>query len=92
MVRHAELPRPELNKRMGRRMPDFLWRPQRVIVEVDSWRWHGDRHAFESDTDRHARWVAQGWTVLRVTPKQIRDDPLLVISRIAAALTARLAA
>lgn len=92
MIRDAELPRPELNKRMGRRMPDFVWRQQRVIVEVDSWRWHGDRLSFESDTDRHARWVAQGWTVLRFTPRRLSDNPLVVIARIAAPLTARRAA
>ena len=67
-------------------MPDLLWREHRVIVEIDSWRWHGNRASFESDTDRHARWTAQGWTVLRFTPRQLREQPLLVTARLAAAL------
>ena len=54
MLRDAELPQPQANACLGRRMPDFLWKDQRVLVEIDSWRWHGNRHAFESDTDRHA--------------------------------------
>ena len=87
MLRDAELPLPQANARLGRRMPDFLWKEHRVLVEIDSWRWHGDRRAFESDTDRHGRWTAQGWTVLKFTPRQLRDQPLLVIARVTAALT-----
>ena len=86
MLRSAELPRPEANARLGHRMPDFLWKQQRVIVEIDSWRWHGNRHSFESDTDRHARLTAQGWTVLRFTPRQLSEQPLLVIARLSSAL------
>ena len=87
MLREAELDDgATLNQRIGRRMPDVLWRAQRVIVEIDSWRWHGNRAAFESDTDRHTRWTAQGWTVLRFTPRQLREQPLLVIARLASAL------
>ena len=67
-------------------MPDLVWRQPRVIVEIDSWRWHGNRRSFESDADRHGRWTSQGWTVLKFTPRQLRDQPLLVIARLTAAL------
>ena len=87
MVRDAELARPEANARVGRRMPDFLFRDHRVIVEIDSWRWHGNRRSFENDADRHSRWTAQGWTPLKFTPRQLRDAPLLVIARLTAALS-----
>ena len=87
MLRAAELDEgAELNKRMGRVMPDVVWRRQKVIVEIDSWRWHGNRRTFESDADRQSRWTAQGWVPLKFTPRQLRDQPLLVVARLTAAL------
>jgi very-short-patch-repair endonuclease len=80
------MPRPRANALLGRRMPDFLFPEHRVIVEIDSWRWHGNRRSFESDADRHSRWTAQGWAALKFTPRQLRDHPLLVIARMTAAL------
>jgi very-short-patch-repair endonuclease len=40
LVRKAELALPETNIRLGRHEVDFLWREQRLIVEVDGFHFH----------------------------------------------------
>jgi very-short-patch-repair endonuclease len=85
-LRAAGIPEPRLNVSFGHYEPDMVWWEQRVIVEVDSWRWHGDRHKFEADRQRDATLMAQGWTVLRFTARQIEEQPYRVIAQIAAAL------
>ena len=54
---------------------DVLFRAQRVVVEVDGWRAHGSRTAFEHDRRRQNRLVAAGYIVLRVTWDQLVNDP-----------------
>jgi very-short-patch-repair endonuclease len=56
-------------------MPDFLWRDARLIVEADSRRVHGTVTAFEEDRRRDQLLVAAGWTVIRVTWRQVLDEP-----------------
>jgi Protein of unknown function (DUF559) len=46
---------------------DCLWRPQRLIVELDSRSFHDTAAAFEHDRTRDRRLHAEGWHVLRVT-------------------------
>jgi hypothetical protein len=38
LIRRAGLPEPEVNARLGRWEVDFLWREQRLVVEVDGYR------------------------------------------------------
>lgn len=52
----------------------------RVVLEADSFEWHGDRVALERDCSRYNRLVAEGWLVLRFTwdlvmrhPERVRD-------------------
>jgi very-short-patch-repair endonuclease len=60
-------------------MPDFIWRDARLIVEADSRRVHSTVAAFEKDRERDQRLAAAGWTVIRVTWRQIVDEPERVI-------------
>jgi very-short-patch-repair endonuclease len=73
------LPRPEVNVdlRLGDRFieADFLWREQRLIVEVDGHGTHGTRAAFERDRERDRILQAHGWRVVRITWRQLHDDP-----------------
>ncbi len=55
--------------------PDFLWRPQRLIVETDGYQTHGTRTSFESDRRRDQRTIAAGWHTIRVTWRQIEREP-----------------
>jgi very-short-patch-repair endonuclease len=86
LVRAAALPEPEANVRIHRMEVDFLWRRQRVVVEVDGFRYHSNGRAFERDRERDATLVASGYVVLRVTWRQLVRNPETVIARVAAAL------
>lgn len=86
LIRQADLPTPEVNATLGPYEIDFLWRNERLAVEVDSWRYHSDRKAFEDDHRRGADLAAWGFRVSRVTWRQMADNPVAVIARIAAAL------
>jgi very-short-patch-repair endonuclease len=86
LARMADLPRPEANARLLRYRVDFLWRDQKLIVEIDGFATHGHRRAFENDRRRNATLVAAGYTVMQVTWRQLTDEPIAVAARIAAAL------
>lgn len=86
LVRDAGLPQPEANAELGPYEIDFLWREQRLAVELDSWGFHGDRKAFEDDRRRDAELVARGFRVIRVTWRELEDNAFAVVARIAAAL------
>jgi very-short-patch-repair endonuclease len=74
LVRRHRLPRPEVNARVDRYEVDFLWRSQRLIVEVDGWESHRTRSAFEEDRARDARLKLLGFEVLRFTWRQVENE------------------
>jgi very-short-patch-repair endonuclease len=80
LCRRHRLPQPEINARVGPYEVDFLWRDQKVIVETDSWRHHGDRSAFERDRARDARLQSLGFRVLRFTHRQLTRDRSAVVA------------
>lgn len=88
LIRKAGLPVPETNVPLHGYNVDALWRDQRLVVEVDGYEFHGGRAAFEADRARDATHVAAGYRVIRFTAIQLRDEPLVVIARLAAALAA----
>ena len=74
LVRRHRLPKPEVNVRIDRFEVDFLWRPQRLIIEVDGWASHGTRSAFEEDRARDARLKLLGYDVVRFTWRQVTSE------------------
>jgi very-short-patch-repair endonuclease len=84
----ARLPAPRVNSRVEGLEVDFLWAEKRLLVEVDGFAFHGDREAFDRDRDRDAALVAAGYRVIRVTWRQLVDEPMVVVARIARALGA----
>jgi very-short-patch-repair endonuclease len=89
LIRRAGLSEPEVNVRLGRYIADFLWRDQRLIVEVDGYAFHSSRRSFERDHERDLVLKAAGFDVLRFTRRQIVEEPGLVIARLAHALASR---
>lgn len=77
---------PGVNERVGRWTVDFLWRAERVIVEVDSWRYHGGSIAFEDDHRRDVDLRRRGYDVRRYTDIQIREQPEQVAADLREAL------
>lgn len=86
LIRQAGLPVPETNYPMFEYVLDAFWPEHKLVVEIDGYEFHGDRESFENDRARDAKLVAAGYRVIRFTAVQLRDQPLLVISRLAAAL------
>jgi len=69
------LPRPQVNRYDGTRESDFRWPAHGLIVEVDSWTFHGHRRAFDADRARDGVLLREGWRVARFTDRQIVTDP-----------------
>ncbi len=86
LVRGAGLPAPRTNVRVAGLEVDALWAAQRLVVEVDGYRYHGPRPAFERDRRRDGRLLVAGYRVLRVTWSQLTRDRDEVIALLAAAL------
>lgn len=63
----------------GRRTPDVLFDKIKLIVEVDGRRYHGSAAQHDSDHRRQNEFLDRGYLVLRFTPRQIADEPDLVI-------------
>lgn len=73
----------------GRRVvADACWPAVRVIVEVDSIAHHGLGDGPEETSRRRAALVADGWRVLSVSPRRIREKPLRVLAEIGALVLA----
>lgn len=89
LIRAANLDRPRLNARVGAYEVDFLWPDQRLVVEVDGFAFHADRKAFESDRRRDGWLAARGYHVIRVTWRQIVEQPEATLATVAMALAAR---
>lgn len=47
--------------------PDLIDRERRLVVECESYEWHGNRAGFLKDIRRYTLLTADGWTVLRFT-------------------------
>lgn len=75
VCREFGVPRPLCNHRIqvgGRTFyADFCWPDRGLIIEADSWRWHGGQHATESDADRDQLLSIAGWQVVHFTRAQI---------------------
>jgi hypothetical protein len=82
----AGLPRPRVNIRIEGIEVDFHWPAARLAVEVDGFRYHGTRRAFERDRARDAVLAAAGWRTLRFSYVQIVDRPRDVVRAVAMSL------
>ena len=89
ICRRHGLPRPEANVRIGAYTVDFLWRDALLIVEVDTYGTHGGRSMFHGDRIRDAWLHRNGYEVLRVTDRWMRENPAEVAATIRALLRRR---
>ncbi|BCY26464.1 hypothetical protein KB1_24540 [Cutibacterium modestum] len=60
-----------------------------MVVEVDSYVFHGGPADYEAMARRHALLVGAGLRVIRITPTMIRDNPELVLNTVRSALWGR---
>jgi len=70
----ADLPAPLTNLSILDHEVDAYWPSHRLVVEMDSWEFHGHRAAFESDRARDAAMHAAGYRVIRLTHRQLEAE------------------
>jgi hypothetical protein len=75
LCREAGLPYPQVNVLLQGRLVDFLWPAARLVVETDSYTYHGDRPAFERDHETTVALTTAGYEVLRTTNRMLEADP-----------------
>lgn len=84
LLEGTDLPRPRRNADIavaGRFFEvDCLWPAQRLVVELDGRAVHGTARAFERDRERDRLLLADGWRVVRITWRQLRDDAPAVLA------------
>lgn len=75
--------------------PGFLGRPDlvdtvlRIVLEADSFEWHGERGALCRDARRYNALVAAGWLVLRFTWEDVMFHPVEVAATLRAVVERR---
>jgi very-short-patch-repair endonuclease len=86
LIDQGQLPQPQYNVSLLGYEVDVLWPLERLVVETDGFAVHGQRRAFEADRRRDQRLTAAGYTVIRVTYRQLIEEPLVVLVTVAQAL------
>jgi very-short-patch-repair endonuclease len=86
LCRRHRLPPPEVNVRVGRHLVDFLWPAPRLIVETDSYLYHRGQIAFQDDRARDLDLRRRGYEVIRLSERQVNEQPGLVAETLVAAL------
>ncbi len=60
--------------------PDLVDRARRIVLEADSFAWHGSRRALRTDARRYDNLVVRGWLVLRFSWEDVMHDRVWVRS------------
>jgi very-short-patch-repair endonuclease len=89
LCRRHHLPMPAVNLQIEAMTVDFCWMEQRLIVETDGYRYHRGKAAFEDDRSRDLRLRALGYEVVRLSYRQVVDEPARVAAVLQTTLRAR---
>lgn len=87
--RQTSMSHPAVNVLVEGHLVDFLWPREKVIVETDSWGFHGDPGTFERDHQTDVDLIAAGYDVHRTTYKMLERDPGPFIANVRRALRQR---
>ena len=86
LLREAGLPLPKTNRPAGSKRVDCRWPEHRLTVELDSYRYHHSRHAWEQDRRRERDARARGDDVRRYTYGDVFEQPELMLAELHALL------
>jgi very-short-patch-repair endonuclease len=69
---------------LGRRLvrPDLVDHAARIVIEADSFAFHGAPDDLERDCERYDALTAAGWTVLRFAYRQVMNRPDWVVATV----------
>jgi very-short-patch-repair endonuclease len=76
-----------VEERGFRGRPDLVDTALRLVVEAESWEFHGHRKALHNDCGRYNALVLRGWTVLRFSWEHVMLDPDYVRAALRAAVS-----
>jgi very-short-patch-repair endonuclease len=79
VLREEGLPMPETNRPAGGRNVDCRWPDHRLTVELDGYRYHRSRHAWEQDRRREREAHARGDDFRRYTYGDVLEDRRLML-------------
>lgn len=85
----AGLPLPLTNVRLGRWELDVLFQQAGVVIELDSWRFHGGHWQFHRDRDKGLFLAGEGYEVIRLTWRQVTREREVVAAILHRVLTRR---
>jgi very-short-patch-repair endonuclease len=88
-LQEAGLPLPRTNRVAGDRRVDCRWPERRLTVELDSYRYHSSRHAWENDRPREREAHARGDQLRRYTYGDVLEDPRLMLGELCGLLATR---
>ncbi len=78
----AELPLPQTNRLVGGRRVDCRWPDRHLTVELDGYRYHASRHAWEQDRRRERAAYARGDQFRRYTYADVVEDPRRMLAEL----------
>jgi very-short-patch-repair endonuclease len=86
-LKEAGLPLPVTNRAASGRRVDCRWPEHRLTVELDSYRYHRSRHAWEQDRRREREAYARGDQIRRYTHDDVFGGPGPVLAELRALLS-----
>jgi hypothetical protein len=87
-MHEARLPLPQTNRVAGGRRVDCRWPEQRLTVELDSYRYHHSRHAWEQDRRREREAHARRDEFRRFTYGDVYENPEPMLAELRGLLAA----
>jgi very-short-patch-repair endonuclease len=87
LLRAVGLPLPETNRVASGRRVDARWPEHRLTVELDGYRFHRSRHAWEQDRRREREAYARGDQFRRYTHADVFEAPEQMLSELRQLLT-----
>ena len=87
VLRAAGLPPPQTNRPAGTKRVDCRWPDHKLTVELDSYRYHRSRHAWEQDHRREREAYARGDQFRRYTYHDVIENPQPMLEELRALLT-----
>jgi very-short-patch-repair endonuclease len=89
LLREHGLPLPRTNRRTGSYRVDCRWPEHKLTVELDSYRYHRSRYAWEQDYRREREARARGDEPRRYTWSDVFEDPAYMLAELGALLATR---
>jgi very-short-patch-repair endonuclease len=92
LLREEGLPLPQTNRPAGGRRVDCRWPTHRLTVELDGYRFHHSRYAWEQDRRREREARARGDEFRRYVWGDVFEEPELMLTELRSLLLHRFAA